>query len=191
MDSRDAESAALRRELRSRLGLLGTPLQVLAEGVLGEEDARIDWVAVEPDGRLWVALLGVEGGDQGLLALGLAQRAWIQARIADWRQLAPGLHARAELRPRLLLIAPDFSRVVQLAAREADPDGLRLARFRWVAVSGGGACLSLEPLDPLPAPTPGPPAAATPLASIFRSTLEERDFAGDAGIPGRLRPAGS
>jgi len=51
MDSRDADSAALRRELRSRLGLLGAPLQLLAEDVLGEEDARIDWVAMEPDGR--------------------------------------------------------------------------------------------------------------------------------------------
>lgn len=192
MESRDAESDALRRELRSRLGMLGTPLQVLAEGVLGEEDARIDWVAMEPDGRLWVALLGVEGGDGALLALGLAQRAWIQARIADWRQLAPDLRARAELRPRLLLIAPDFSRVVQLAAREADPEGLRLARFRWMPVSRGGTCLWLEPLDPLPAPGPDPetPIVPTPLASIFRSALEERDFTGDGGIPERPRPTG-
>jgi hypothetical protein len=190
MESRDAESTALRREIRSRLGLLGTPLQVLAEGVLGEEDARIDWVAMEPDGRLWVALLGAEAGDEALLALGLAQRAWIQARVADWRQLAPDLRARADLRPRLLLIAPDFSRLVRLAAREADPEGLRLACFRWVPVSGGGASLALEPLDPLPAPVLAPPAASVPLVSVFRSSLDERDFAGDGGNPERSRPPG-
>lgn len=190
MESRDPESAALRRELRSRLGLLGAPLQVLAEHVLGEEDARIDWVAMEPDGRLWVVVVGAEVGDEALLARGLAQRAWIQARIGDWRQFAPDLRARADLRPRLLLIAPDFSRMVRIAAREADPEGLRLARHRWVAVSGGGASLSLEPLDPLPAPAVETPSAPPPLASVFRSSLGERDFAGDGVNPERSRPPG-
>jgi len=181
MDSRDADSAALRRELRSRLGLLGAPLQLLAEDVLGEDDARIDWVAMEPDGRLCVALLGAGGGDEALLALGLAQRAWMQARIADWQKLVPGLGARADLRPRLLLIAPDFTRVVRVAAREADPEGLRLARFRWGPAMGGGATLVLEPLDPLPAPHLPPEPPAPPLASVFRSGLRERDFGGNGG----------
>ena len=179
MDSRDADSA-LRRELRSRLGLLGAPLQLLAEDVLGEEDARIDWVAIEPDGRVCVVLVG-DGADETLLALGLAQRAWVQARIGDWHQLSPGLAARTDLRPRLLLLARDFSRVVRLAAREADPEWLRLARFRWKHASGREPELTLEALEPLPVPRPAPTPASAPVASVFRSALGERDFGGGGG----------
>jgi hypothetical protein len=179
MDSRDPQTAALRRELRARLGQLGAPLQLLAEDVLGEDDARIDWVAVEPGGRMTVALLGLEGGDESLLARGLAQRAWVQARIGDWRQLAPGLAARADLRPRLLLLAPDFSRVVRIAAREADPDALQLARFRWSLEQNGAPELALALLDPLPVALGEPEPTRTPLASVFRSGLGDRDFGGN------------
>jgi hypothetical protein len=177
MDPPGTDRAALRRELRHRLGLLGAPLQILAEDVLGEDDARIDWVAMEPDGRVHVALVGLEPGGEALLAIGLAQRAWVHARIGDWRKLAPtGFGARADLRPRLLLLAPDFSRVLRMAAREADPEGLRLARFRWV-VANGEAELILEPLDPLPLAHAPEAAASPPLASVFRSALADRDFA--------------
>ncbi|HSJ97956.1 MAG TPA: hypothetical protein VLC53_12825 [Myxococcota bacterium] len=182
MDSRDADAAALRRELRSRLGLLGAPLQLLGEDLLGEEDARIDWVAMEPDGRVCVVLVS-EKGDERLLALGLAQRAWVQARIGDWRQLAPWLSAGVDLRPRLLLLARDFSRIVRLAAREADSEGLRLARFRWEHANGREPELTLEALDPLPVPNPPPASASAPLASVFRSALGERDFSGGGGGP--------
>lgn len=182
---RDVDGA-LRRSLRSRLGHLGAPLQIVAEDVLGEADARIDWVAIEPGGRVCVVLVDARGGDESLLARGLAQRAWVQARIGDWRQLAPGLAARADLRPRLLLLAPDFSRVARLAAREADPDGLRLARFRWMPAGDGRPELTLEPLEPLASPlAPEAPAAPeAPLASVFRSGLHERDFGGNGnGAP--------
>lgn len=182
MDSRDAENGALRHALRSRLGQLGAPLQIVAEDVLGEGDARIDWVAIEPGGRVCVVLVDACGGDESLLACGLAQRAWVQARIGDWRQLAPGLAARADLRPRLLLVAADFSRVARLAAREADPDGLRLACFRWAPAGDGRPELTLEPLEPLEAPlAQGARAPEAPLASVFRSGLQERDFGGNGG----------
>ena len=185
MDAREADAAALRRELRSRLGLLGTPLQLLAEDVLGEEDERIDWVAAEPDGRLCVVLLAHEPGGERLLASGLAQRAWMQARIPDWQQLVPGLGVRADLRPHLLLLAPDFSRVARRAAREADPDGLRLARYRWDRV-GGEARLIIEPVDPIAPARPAPAPSTPPLVSVFRSGLAESDFAGSGGKPERV-----
>jgi len=181
MDPRDAVSAALRRELRSRLGRFGAPLQILAEDLLGEDDERIDWVAIEPGGRVCVALVDADGGDEALLARGLAQRAWVQARIGDWLKLAPSLAARADLRPRLLLLAPEFSRVARLAAREADPEGLRLARFRWRHASNGAPELALEPLAPPSAPGAEAVPETAPLASVFRSGLGDRDFGGNGG----------
>jgi len=183
------DGAVERRELaavlRSRLARLGIPLQLLAESVLGEEDAPIDWVAVEPSGRVWVGLLDCEGHDDALLARGLAQRAFVAARLGDWAQLAPDLPARRDLRPRLLLVAPAFSRSLRVAAREADAAGIRLARFSW---RGGPAGPELV-LDEVP--FPDPPAAGTaeapapspPPTSVFRSGLSDRDFEGNGSSP--------
>ena len=175
----------LRQALRARLGRLGAPLQIVAEGVLGEDDQRIDWVAVEPGGRVCVVLVGGPEDGEALLARGLAQRAWVQARLGDWQQLAPGLAARADLRPRLLLVAADFSRVTRRAAQEADAEGVGLARFRWVPADEGRALdLALEPLGARSAAPDAAPAArgpAAPLTSVFRSGLDERDFGGNGG----------
>jgi hypothetical protein len=177
----ELDPAALRRELRSRLGQLGVSLQILAEDLLGEADQRIDWVAVEPSGRTWVGLLDPSGEDDALVARGLAQRAWVHARLPDWAQLAPGIGARVEERPRLLLVAADFSPLTRIAAREADADGIRLARYRW-RIGRRGAELTLRPLEPLPglAPEAGdsPPAR---VASVFRSSLTDRDFEAGGG----------
>lgn len=184
MDPRDGQAGALRRELRSQLGRLGVPLQILAEDVAGEADGRIEWIAMAPDGRVCVALVDAEGEDDALVARGLAQRAWVQARIADWLKLAPGLQARPDLRPRLLLLAPEFSRLARVAAREADSDGLlQLARIRWSVGGNGGPALRVELLDPLPSnePTAAAPAGDRPVASVFRSGLGERDFGANGG----------
>jgi hypothetical protein len=187
----ERHDAAGRRELaaalRPRLARLGTPLQLLAEFVLGEDDAPIDWVAVEPTGRAWVGLLDCEGGDDTLLARGLAQRAWIEVRLGDWAQLVPNLAARRDLRPRLLLVAPSFSRSLRVAAREADADGIRLARFSW-RPGPAGAALTLAEV-PLPSPSAvariEAPPGLPPAASAFRSGLSDRDFEGNGG--GRRR----
>jgi len=168
------ERSALRRELRSRLGQLGVSIQLLAEGMLGEEDEPIDWLATLPDGRALVGLLGLGPGDGALLARGLGQRAWVQARLPDWQQLAPGLVARTEVRPLLLLLASEFPRTIRIAAREADPEGIRMVRYLWRSGRRGPE-LALEAVD---APTrPAPPPEAPPrLASSFRSGLSEHDF---------------
>ena len=197
MPDRGVEAAALRRELRSRLGELTGPLQILAENLLGEEDCRIDWVAVEPSGRLWIVLLDADGSDETLLLRGLVQRAWVQARLGDWLQLAPSLPARTDTRPRLLLLAPGFSRGVRIAAREADEHGIRLARFGW-SRSPGGERLAIEALA-APAHPPGLAKAteptgsperagsgAAPVGSSFQSGLSERDFGGNGA--GRKSP---
>ena len=172
------ERAALRRELRPRLGQIGVSLQLLAENALGEEDEPIDWLATLPDGRALVGLVALAEGDGALLARGLAQRAWVRARIPDWQQLAPGLIVRPELSPILLLLAPEFPRLLRIAAREADAEGIRLVRYQW-RTGRRGAELALEAAAAPPAPSREPPSAAR-LVSVFRSGLSQRDFEPDA-----------
>ena len=168
------ERPALRRELRSQLGQLGVSLQLLAEGMLGEEDEPIDWLATLPDGRALVGMLGLGPGDGALLARGLAQRAWVQARLPDWQRLAPGLLVRPEARPILLLLAPEFPRAIRIAAREADAEGIRMVRYHWRS-GRRGAELGLEAVEAPPRPAQAPDTSPR-IASAFRSGLSEHDF---------------
>lgn len=190
-----ADASGLRHALRARLAALGGPLQVLAEGILGEGDGRIDWIAAEPTGRIWVVLVAGAGGDDRLLVRGLAQRAWVRARLPDWRQLARDLPASQDIPPLLVLLAPEFSRLVRVAAREADGDGIRLGRYRWQPGPRGAADLRVERLAPLETSLRGdaPPAEPVPKGplSVFKSGLTDRDFEARAGRPPLGSPEGS
>lgn len=166
-----------RRRLRSRLSDLGEPLRLLAEEIRGEEERTIDWVAARPDGRVVVALLTTGSADAALLADGLVQRAWVGARLRDWEKLAPGLDVRPEQKPVVLLIASEFPRWLRLAAREADPEGVWLARYR-----PGDPALERLPLPQAPA-VPEPPPRAR---SRFRTGLDEDDLSLSSGEPLRL-----
>ena len=189
----EPDTVDLQRALRSRLAAIGGPLQVLAEGLRGEEDGRIDWVAVEPNGRLWVVLIDRAGGDERLLARGLAQRAWVRDRLPDWKQLARDFPAKGDSPPLLVLLAPEFPRLVRVAAREADRDGIRLGRYWWQPGPRGSAELRLERVPPLDANarSAAAPTAPKPLSSAFQSGLTDRDFESQSG-PSRPRaPVGS
>ena len=168
---------ALRRALASSLGQLGAPLQCLAEDVLGEEDGVIDWVAAGPDGRAFVVLVAEGCGGGALLEAGLVQRAWVRARIADWRKLAPDLALRADLAPRVLLIARDFARSTRIAAREAAGAGGEIWLARWSAAPGMGR-IEIARIDAERAAArevaPPPAQRAT---SRFRTGLRDADFA--------------
>ncbi|RIL06754.1 MAG: hypothetical protein DCC71_05640 [Proteobacteria bacterium] len=177
MSEAEAGRAALRRALAPRLGRLGTPLELIAEDVVGEEDATIDWIAASSDGAAWVVLVEPLAAEHELLVRALAQRAWVAARVADWCKLAPSLSLRSEIEPRLLLVAREFDRMLRIAAREASADPIRLARW-----SGDAEQPDLELLEPLPRvrrPAPAlPPAAPRALASVFRTGLTEADLTG-------------
>ncbi|MDJ0867308.1 MAG: hypothetical protein QNK03_14455 [Myxococcota bacterium] len=162
----------LRSELGARLGELGSPIRLLAEDVLGADDEPIDWVGVEPDGRAALALLATGPADGDLLVAGLAQRAWLEARLPDWEKLATGLGIRSELRPRLLLVAAALPRALRVAAREADAEGIRLGRFRSASADEP---LRLELVELPPQPRPRAPAAP-PALSIFRTGLSDEDL---------------
>ena len=167
------EQRALRRAIAPRLGQLGTPLELIAEDVLGEEDGVIDWVAAAPDGRAFVVIVANCTGDAALLQAGLVQRAWLEARLPDWRKLAPTLAAREEPPARVLLIARDFDRATRIAAREAAGVAIVLARWRYAGTTGE---VDLERVEPecriardllVPAPK---------AASVFRTGLCDADF---------------
>jgi hypothetical protein len=175
MAEADDARRALRRALAPRLAQLGAPLEVVAEDVLGEADGVIDWVAAGPDGRATLVLVADGAGDAALLQAALVQRAWVAARIADWRKLAPGLALRAELAPRVLLIARNFTRATQIATREAA--GTEIVLARWSAAPGTGH-IELERVDGEGAVArESVPAPARRAMSPFRTSLSDTDFA--------------
>jgi hypothetical protein len=167
---RGGEREALRRALAGRLAALGTPLELIAEDVIGEEDAAIDWIAAAPDGRAWVVLIEPAGGGPALLEQGLVQRAWVATRVPDWCKLAPSLRLRADLPPQLLLIARDFERTTRLAAREA---GGEIALARW---EGDPAAPTLDPLAGIARISREAVPPPRTVASVFRSGLRSSDL---------------
>jgi hypothetical protein len=173
MTESNDEQRALRRAIAPRLGQLGTPLELIAEDVLGEEDGVIDWVAAAPDGRAFVVLVANRTGDAALLQAGLVQRAWVEARIPDWRKLAPTLAVREEPPARVLLIARDFDRTTRIAAREAAGAAIVLARWRLAGTTGE---VDLERVEPACRVARDLPAPARQPASAFRTGLRDADF---------------
>jgi hypothetical protein len=157
-----------RRALRDALGAVIPGWRPLAENVLGA-DARIDWVGRDRDGRCVIALLGRAGDDLALVAEGLAQRAWVAARVADWRQLAPAAGLRADADVSVVLLAPHFRPAAVAAARAAGP-ALQLTALRFVE-NGSGVAPLLERIgagDPADGDGSGPTG--------FRSGLSAADL---------------
>jgi len=166
--------------VREALSELGASLRILAQDVLGA-DARIDLVAADPDGRLTLVLWTTGGEELALVSLGLAQRAWVEARLPDWIQLGPQLGLQPEARVRVLLLAPEFSATAVAAVRAADPEDIDLVRFRCFRGPGNGSTVNLL-LEPLrlagtarPAGGPRRPGSAPP-AVRFRSGLSDADL---------------
>jgi len=173
--------AELVARVREALGEIGTSLRILAQDILGA-DARIDLVAVDPEGRVTVVLLTTDDDDLALVALALAQRAWVAARIPDWVQLAPQLGLRPDAPLRALLLAPDFSPATLAAVRAADPEDIDLVRFRCFRIpasDGAGTRVLLEPLRLAGASRPAAAprrAGSAPPAVRFRSGLSDSDL---------------
>jgi len=156
------------------LPALGASLRVLARDVLGAE-ARIDLVATDPDGRLTLVLIGGGDDDLALVALALAQRAWVEARLPDWIQLAPELGLRADGSVRVMLVAPAFSAPAVAAVRAADPEDIDLVRYRCLQ-DGSDTTILLE-ADRLAGGRVAPgPAAGPPPGARFRTGLSDADL---------------
>jgi hypothetical protein len=157
-----------RRALRDALAALVPGWRPLAENVLGA-DARIDWVGRDGDGRCVIALVGSAGGDLALVAEGLAQRAWVAARLPDWAQLAPDAGLRPGAGVAVVLLASSFRPAAIEAARAAAGSAFELATLRFVE-NGTGASPLLERIG-----EPGEPPDV-PAAAGFRSGLSAADL---------------
>jgi hypothetical protein len=160
--------------------------------------APIDFVAVEPDGRVVLVLVGEAGRDLELVGIALAQRAWVEPRVRDWLQLAPDVGARSGAGVRVLLLCPDFRPQTRAAAGWLGGDVLELAAYHCLR-TGDATCVVIEgartpQLAAPPGPAPSGPGSATPtwVSAPTRSSSSKTD--GPAAFPrgsGAPRRAGS
>ena len=163
-----------RRTQRERLALRGAPLRLtppleaIAEDVLGLV-SRIDLVARDPDGAVTLILVASAGTDLARLGEGIAQRVWLEPRLADWNQLAPHLGLAPERGVRLLLVAPRFDERTRAAAAALGPDLVSLAE----RVPRGDLDIDLHLLEaPLATPLRAP-SADTRAETGFRTGLRD------------------
>ena len=131
-----AERARALRELRSRIPKLPDPLEIVAEQILGLE-SRIDFVARDRRGQVVLVFLADRGSDLGLLADSLAQRAWMEPRVADWVKLAPQLGLRP-LGVRVLLLASHLDPRTVAAAKSLEGPVIDLGICRPVPNGAAG-----------------------------------------------------
>jgi len=167
------ERSDLLKGIRARLGHAVPGARVLAEGVLGA-DARIDFVALEPGGRVAVVLVGEHDEDLALIARGLAQRAWLAARVEDWRQLAPESGIAPDAPVRAVLLCPAFGAEARSALAAVGPATLAAVTYRCVA-NGAGSEVLLEHVES-EAPTGTDEPAPRERRSRFRTRLSDADL---------------
>jgi hypothetical protein len=165
-----------RRALRDALGALVPGWRPLAENVLGA-DARIDWVGRDVDGRCVIALVGSAGGDLALVAEGLAQRAWVAARVADWAQLAPEAGLRPSSEVSVVLLAPSFRPAAIEAARAAAGPASSSPRCASSRTAAQRARCSSGSASPAIAPAPSRPVRASGRACRPQTSISLRKSA--------------
>jgi hypothetical protein len=172
----------LLRQLRPRIDEIAPGLRVVAEGLLGAE-TRVDFVGVEASGRVVLVIVGTAEDDLALVARALAQRAWVEARLRDWRQLAPGLGVRPEAGVRVWLLAPRFRTESLAAARAAG--GIALATYRCVRNGDVGSdalveavceAAEVEPLAAAAGRVPAPFRTGLNDAELGLTADERREF---------------
>ena len=173
--------AELLRQLRGRLGHAVPGARLLAEGLLGA-GAPIDFVALEPAGRVVLVLVGDGGQDLELVGRGLAQRAWVAARLGDWIQLAPNLGIRPDSEVRVLLVCPSYCSASRAAVEAIGPDVMAPAIYRCVE-NGASFEVLVEHViaDELSPDRLGTPPQATakangPSVAQFRTGLTDTDL---------------
>ncbi len=172
----------LLRLLRERIADAVPGGRLIAEGILGAE-SRIDFVAVEPSGGVVLLVVGDRGEELAAIGRALAQRAWVEARIPDWLQLAPQLGVVALAGVRASVLCPSFSDDARAAAAALGESTLRLVRYHFLR-NGTGLEILVEKSalstanDAVHTPAEPPSAGSEP---VFRTGLSDADlgFSGD------------
>jgi hypothetical protein len=166
--------AEVRNALRRHGGGLDPSLRVLAEDLLGA-GSTIDLVTADPNGRVVLILIGDEGADRDLFTRAIAQRAWVEARLYDWVQLAPSIGIQADAAVKLMLLCPSYTPETLAAGAALGREVVELCIYRCVR-NGSDASVLVERL-PGPTPPVSRPTAPSPgQAARFRSGLTEDDL---------------
>jgi hypothetical protein len=168
-------------QLRDRLGHAVPGMRVLAERLLGA-DSTIDFVGIEQTGRVVLVLVGDRDDDLELVARGLAQRAWVSARLGDWAQLAPNLGLETDAEVRVVLVCPAFGTEASAALRALGSAWLTAVTYRCVQNGAGFEVLLEHPfaMDPEfagePVGSTRPVARASGNPPSFRTGLSDADL---------------
>ena len=160
--------------LRARLSEAVPALRLIAEGVLGA-DSSIDFVGVEPTGRVVLIFVGEEGDDLELIGRAVAQRAWVEPRIRDWIQLAPNLGLRPGAGARAVLLCPFFRHETETAATALGDQAVSLVRYRCL-LNGGNLEILIEPIAREAARGSTPPRPDRSNLPSFRTGLSHEDL---------------
>lgn len=158
----------LRERLRGHLDEIAEGLEIVAEQLLGA-DGRIDFVTLDADGRATLVLVAEPGHELERVADAIAQRAWVAARLHDWRQLAPQLRVRPEAGARCIVVGQQLDERTRTVARAAGPEPVGLVGVRPIR-NGSGVGLLFERQDGTAASRPGLDPG---LQSRFRTGLSE------------------
>ena len=137
----------LLRLLRARVADTVPGSRLIAEDILGAE-SRIDFVAVQPSGRLAVIVVSEAGCELAAIALALAHRAWVEARVPDWLQFAPELGTHAGAGVGASVLCPSFSADARAAAAALGESTLQLVRYHFVRNGTGLKILIEKALPP-------------------------------------------
>jgi hypothetical protein len=168
-------------QLRSRLGHAVPGVRVLAERLLGA-DSTIDFVAIDPIGRAVLVLVGDRDDDLELVARGLAQRAWVSARLGDWTQLAPNLGLEPDGEVQVVLVCPAFGVEASAALRALGSAGITAVTYRCVQNGVGFEVLLEHPFAMEPEPAGEPVSSTQSVVSSpknppsFRTGLSDSDL---------------
>ena len=168
----------LLRQVSGRIRELVPRGQLLAVGIQGAE-SPIDFVVLEPGGAVVLVLVADPGHDLEQVGLALAQRAWVEARLHDWLQLAPDLAVRPEAGVRVCLLCASLRPETVAAARPLGTGVLELATYRCIRTREGVGLLverTERPAAAMPeAPAVEPAETPVPLPS-FRTGLRDIDL---------------
>ena len=126
-------------------------------------------------------LVGNRDDDLELVARGLAQRAWVQARLGDWKQLAPNLGVEPEAEVRVVLLCPAFGAEASAALRALGSQVMTAVTYRCVQNGVGFEVLLEHPfaMDPEPAGQALDPERPAPRSNdppAFRTGLSDVDL---------------
>lgn len=138
-------SEALQRDplislLNKNSGALEDGLRAIDANIPWETGSPIDLVAVDGSNQLVIIDLETSGNDQ-LLLRGICHFDWFVRNVPILRRMYHGRVIDFSSTPRLFLIAPEFSPMLQRAAQRIACPRITCILFRPVSVSGGTGIL--------------------------------------------------